>query len=58
MICRLDDRAEPFIQIAPPLVADLALFEEITAITRSGLELAADALAAGKPASPERPDRG
>ena len=50
MICRLDDRAEPFVQIAPPLVADLALFEEITAITRTGLEHAADRLASGAPA--------
>ena len=35
MICRLDDRAEPFVQIAPPLVADVALFEEITEILRT-----------------------
>ena len=32
LICRLDDRAEPIVQIAPPLVADVALFEEITSI--------------------------
>ena len=50
MICRLDDRAEPFVQIAPPLVADLALFEEITAIVRGGLEHAAERLETGAPA--------
>ncbi len=38
MICRLDDRAEPIVQIAPPLVADMALFEEITEILRDGLD--------------------
>jgi len=50
MICRLDDRAEPFVQIAPPLVADVALFEEIAAILRDGLEHAAERLEAGAPA--------
>ena len=32
LLCRLDDRAEPIVQIAPPLVGDMALFEEITEI--------------------------
>ena len=50
MICRLDDRAEPIVQIAPPLVADLALFEEITEILRDGLTHAAEQLEAGVPA--------
>ncbi len=50
MICRLDDRAEPIVQIAPPLVADQALFEEITGILRDGLTLAAAKLEAGVPA--------
>ncbi len=49
MICRLDDRAEPIVQIAPPLVADLALFEEITEILRTGLTHAAEQLEAGRP---------
>ncbi len=44
LICRLDDRADPIIQIAPPLVADAALFEEIGAILRAGLERATDRL--------------
>ena len=50
MICRLDDRAEPIVQIAPPLVADMALFEEITDILRDGLSHAAERLEAGVPA--------
>jgi hypothetical protein len=50
MICRLDDRAEPIVQIAPPLVADAALFEEITEILRAGLTHAAERLEAGAPA--------
>jgi len=49
MICRLDDRSEPIVQIAPPLVADAALFEEITEILRHGLEHATDHLRAGAP---------
>ena len=44
LICRLDDRADPIVQIAPPLVADAALFEEIAAILRAGLEVAAASL--------------
>jgi adenosylmethionine-8-amino-7-oxononanoate aminotransferase len=50
MICRLDDRAEPIVQIAPPLVADVALFEEITEILRDGLTHAAERLESGVPA--------
>ena len=41
LLCRLDDRADPIIQIAPPLIADGALFEEITGILREGLEITA-----------------
>ena len=44
LICRLDDRADPIVQIAPPLVAEAALFEEIGAILREGLEHAAGRL--------------
>ena len=50
MICRLDDRAEPFVQIAPPLIADVGLFEEITEILRIGLTHAAQQLESGAPA--------
>jgi adenosylmethionine-8-amino-7-oxononanoate aminotransferase len=42
LICRLDDRTEPIIQIAPPLVADAALIEEIASIIREGLEVATE----------------
>ncbi len=49
MICRLDDRSEPIVQIAPPLVADVALFEEITEILRDALTYAADKLETGAP---------
>jgi adenosylmethionine-8-amino-7-oxononanoate aminotransferase len=41
LICRLDDRADPIVQIAPPLVAGAELFEEIVEILRAGLEVAA-----------------
>ncbi|HMT04556.1 MAG TPA: aspartate aminotransferase family protein [Solirubrobacterales bacterium] len=41
LLCRLDDRADPIIQIAPPLIAEPALFEEITGILREGLEILA-----------------
>jgi adenosylmethionine-8-amino-7-oxononanoate aminotransferase len=41
LICRLDDRSDPIVQIAPPLIADAELFEEIGAILRAGLEVAA-----------------
>ncbi|HET6831006.1 MAG TPA: aspartate aminotransferase family protein [Solirubrobacterales bacterium] len=50
MICRLDDRAEPFVQIAPPLVAGIDLFEQITEILRDGLTHAAERLESGVPA--------
>ena len=42
LICRLDDRADPIVQIAPPLIGDEAMFDEITAILRDGLEHAAE----------------
>ena len=40
LICRLDDRAEPIVQIAPPLVTDAALIEEIVATLREALTVA------------------
>ena len=45
LICRLDDRTEPIIQIAPPLVADADLIEEIASILREGLEVATERMA-------------
>jgi adenosylmethionine-8-amino-7-oxononanoate aminotransferase len=49
LICRLDDRADPIVQIAPPLVADAALFEEIASILREGLEVAAERIGEAAP---------
>jgi adenosylmethionine-8-amino-7-oxononanoate aminotransferase len=51
LICRLDDRAEPIVQIAPPLVAPPELFEEIAMILREGLEHAAARVDARPPAA-------
>src|SRR5262249_25619041 len=42
LTCRLDDRTEPIIQIAPPLVADAGTIEEIAQILREGLTVAAE----------------
>jgi adenosylmethionine-8-amino-7-oxononanoate aminotransferase len=50
LICRLDDRADPIVQIAPPLIAPAELFDEIAAILRQGLELAADRIGERPPA--------
>jgi adenosylmethionine-8-amino-7-oxononanoate aminotransferase len=49
LLCRLDDRAEPIVQIAPPLVGDVGLFEEITESLRDGLSHAAELLETGAP---------
>ena len=37
LICRADDRGDPVIQLAPPLIADTEQFEEIGAVLRSVL---------------------
>ncbi len=42
LLCRLDDRTDPIVQIAPPLVASPDLIEEIAAILREGLTRAAE----------------
>ncbi|HEX4307375.1 MAG TPA: aspartate aminotransferase family protein [Solirubrobacterales bacterium] len=42
LVCRLDDRTEPIVQIAPPLVADRETIEEIATILREGLTVAAE----------------
>jgi adenosylmethionine-8-amino-7-oxononanoate aminotransferase len=42
LICRLDDRTDPIVQIAPPLVADAGTIEEIAQILREGLTVAAE----------------
>ncbi len=38
LICRADDRGDPVIQLAPPLVCDTEQFEQITSVLRSVLE--------------------
>ena len=38
LICRADDRGDPVIQLAPPLICDTEQFEEIGSILRSVLE--------------------
>ena len=51
LICRLDDRTEPIVQIAPPLISDRGTIEEIAQILREALTLAADRMG-------ERPEFG
>ena len=36
LICRADDRGDPVIQLAPPLIADTEQFEEIGEVLRDG----------------------
>ena len=38
LICRADDRGDPVIQLAPPLIADTEQFEEIVEVLRPVLE--------------------
>jgi adenosylmethionine-8-amino-7-oxononanoate aminotransferase len=42
LICRADDRGDPVIQLAPPLIADTEQFEEIGSILRAVLTEAWD----------------
>jgi adenosylmethionine-8-amino-7-oxononanoate aminotransferase len=42
LICRADDRGDPVVQLAPPLIADTQQFEEIGTILRSVLSEARD----------------
>jgi adenosylmethionine-8-amino-7-oxononanoate aminotransferase len=44
LYCRADDRGDPVIQLAPPLVADQAIFDEIETILRDVLTRAWDQL--------------
>ncbi|MSO40982.1 MAG: aspartate aminotransferase family protein [Solirubrobacterales bacterium] len=44
LICRVDDRGDPVIQLAPPLIADTEQFEEILAVLRPVLEEASKRL--------------
>jgi len=42
LICRTDDRGDPVVQLAPPLIADTEQFEEIGAILRTVLSAASE----------------
>ena len=42
LICRADDRGDPVVQLAPPLIADTEQFEEIRTVLRDVLTAAAD----------------
>jgi adenosylmethionine-8-amino-7-oxononanoate aminotransferase len=45
LICRLDDRAEPIVQLAPPLICTAGEIEEIAATVRVALEVATERMA-------------
>ncbi len=47
LICRADDRGDPVIQLAPPLICDTEQFEEIVSVLRPVLEEAAEKVSAG-----------
>ena len=47
LICRADDRGDPVIQLAPPLIAGPQQFEEMEAILRTVLTAAAERVGAG-----------
>ncbi|HKD96211.1 MAG TPA: aspartate aminotransferase family protein [Micromonosporaceae bacterium] len=47
LLCRLDDRGDPVLQLSPPLVADMELFAETVDIVRVALRNAAKLVAAG-----------
>ncbi len=42
LICRTDDRGDPVVQLAPPLIADSEQFEEIGAVLRTVLSAASE----------------
>ncbi|HXR13071.1 MAG TPA: aspartate aminotransferase family protein [Solirubrobacteraceae bacterium] len=44
LICRTDDRGDPVVQLAPPLIADTEQFEEIVAVLRTVLTAASELL--------------
>jgi adenosylmethionine-8-amino-7-oxononanoate aminotransferase len=52
LLCRLDDRGEPVLQLSPPLVADMDLWRTIVGTVGEALVEAGDAVAArGMPAA-------
>ena len=44
LICRADDRGDPVIQLAPPLICDIEQFDEIVGVLRPVLEEASERL--------------
>ena len=46
LICRADDRGDPVIQLAPPLIAGPEQFKEIETVLRDVLSEASDRMAA------------
>jgi adenosylmethionine-8-amino-7-oxononanoate aminotransferase len=57
LICRADDRGDPVVQLAPPLIADTPQFEEIHDVLRGVLTEAWEQVVRGAPAQPARADR-
>jgi len=52
LICRLDDRTDPIVQIAPPLVTDRETIGEIAQILREGLTVATERMSERPELSP------
>ncbi|HKF84087.1 MAG TPA: aminotransferase class III-fold pyridoxal phosphate-dependent enzyme [Solirubrobacterales bacterium] len=57
LICRADDRGDPVIQLAPPLIADSEQFEEIHDVLRGVLTEAWEQVVSGAATPPARADR-
>jgi adenosylmethionine-8-amino-7-oxononanoate aminotransferase len=57
LICRADDRGDPVVQLAPPLIADTEQFEEIHDVLHDVLSEAWDQVVRGAVAQPGRADR-
>jgi adenosylmethionine-8-amino-7-oxononanoate aminotransferase len=48
LLCRLDDRDQPVIQLSPPLIADMDVIGEIVQIVSDGLVHVGDLVAKGE----------
>jgi adenosylmethionine-8-amino-7-oxononanoate aminotransferase len=57
LICRADDRGDPVVQLAPPLIADTEQFEEIHDVLHSVLSEAWDQVVGGPGGSSAEPRR-
>jgi adenosylmethionine-8-amino-7-oxononanoate aminotransferase len=57
LICRADDRGDPVIQLAPPLIADSEQFEEIHDVLSTVLAEAWDRVGRGAGTQPAQADR-